>query len=66
MPASIIELSDGRQFERMRHEDEWPCVDCGRKKGQYHIWTCDKEPCPCCDEQLLSCDCELKETNGRL
>ena len=33
------------------------CGDCGCKVGEQHLKYCDIERCPCCELQLLSCDC---------
>ena len=33
------------------------CSDCGVGEGHYHFLGCDKEDCPFCGSQLISCDC---------
>ncbi|MEJ2355389.1 MAG: hypothetical protein P8Y62_05785 [candidate division WOR-3 bacterium] len=58
----------GKKYERIKYgneKDDWgaddhPCGDCGVIKGQYHVKGCDIEQCPCCGEQVLSCDCEYE------
>ena len=36
------------------------CLDCGVAEGRIHKPGCDKERCPFCGRQLLSCDCAYK------
>ena len=36
------------------------CGDCGVEEGQLHEPGCDKENCPFCGGQLISCGCALK------
>jgi hypothetical protein len=33
------------------------CGDCGVDEGHYHVLGCDKEDCPFCGRQLISCYC---------
>jgi len=33
------------------------CDDCGAAVGQIHVVGCDREECPRCHGQLLSCLC---------
>ena len=59
----------GKKYERIPYgneKDDWgandhPCGDCAVIKGQYHVSSCDIEQCPCCGEQVLSCDCVFEE-----
>lgn len=39
------------------------CHDCGAPPGGLHHVGCDREMCPVCRGQLISCDCEVKEVN---
>lgn len=33
------------------------CPDCGVPEGEYHLFGCDREPCPFCGMQLIGCGC---------
>lgn len=50
-----------RRFARYRvgrlRDDGSPCGDCGARRPDYHHLGCDRERCPCCGWQLLSCGC---------
>jgi len=35
------------------------CLDCAAEIGKVHILGCDCERCPACNEQLISCPCEI-------
>jgi len=39
------------------------CHNCGVEEGQIHQLGCDKERCPFCRGQLISCDCVYKKLN---
>ena len=41
----------------------YSCPDCGMNTGEYHRISCDIERCPKCGYQLLTCDCNLEDTN---
>lgn len=51
-------LINGERFERVRatpsHER---CHDCGVTRGGHHHLGCDREECPRCTRQLISCGC---------
>lgn len=36
------------------------CGDCGCHLGEIHLSSCDIELCPCCGDQMLSCNCGIK------
>lgn len=63
---STVSIS-GRALQRVRFgaegdTDSGPnCGDCGVLQNQFHVPGCDGEQCPCCGEQLNSCDCEIDE-----
>lgn len=46
------------------HAEDRPCGDCAVLKDQLHVPSCDIEECPCCGEQVLSCDCDYGNGEG--
>ena len=54
-----VKFPDGTQLPAVPHsdKDELPCHDCGVRPGRCHHPGCDKERCPYCRGQLLSCGC---------
>lgn len=42
-------------------DDDSPCSDCAVLKKQFHVIGCDTEVCPFCQNQVISCDCKIKE-----
>lgn len=65
-------LINGARLERIAfgaERDDWganehPCQDCRVFKGEYHVPGCDAEECPSCHDQLLSCDCEVEDSDA--
>jgi hypothetical protein len=37
-----------------------PCSDCYALIGEFHADECDREECPLCHDQALSCECRRK------
>ena len=35
------------------------CHDCGCKVGEIHNERCDAQRCPCCNDQFISCNCNI-------
>lgn len=58
---------NGKDYDRVRWKPTLPgtenmnCRDCAVIPGQLHTPGCDKEQCPKCEHQWLSCDCEAEE-----
>jgi hypothetical protein len=57
---------EGLAYDRVRWEKPpgWElseCGDCFVLPGQLHTPGCDLEPCPRCDRQWITCDCEAEE-----
>lgn len=38
------------------------CHDCGIRPGGIHHQGCDMEQCPNCNGQLISCDCDIEDS----
>jgi len=57
---------ESRQFDRVPFGDwdEDPdlpkCQHCGAVSGEFHLIGCDKEPCPRCGGQAISCECSYE------
>lgn len=49
----------GREFGWPRTANT--CGDCGVSRGGWHHPGCDKQQCPACGGQMLSCDCRFNE-----
>lgn len=62
-PANrIVTYADGEKwnaipFYSSNDNPEGRCHDCNILSGNFHHPGCDKETCPRCAGQLLSCDC---------
>jgi hypothetical protein len=50
---------DGKTYDRNRNDGDSVCNDCGAAPGAYHNGRCDRERCPKCRQQILTCDCEV-------
>lgn len=50
---------DGKTYERNVHDGDTICNDCGVDPGGYHSPRCDREYCPKCRQQMLTCPCEV-------
>jgi len=35
------------------------CPCCAAARGQLHEPLCEREQCPICEQQVMSCDCDL-------
>ncbi|WP_302083696.1 hypothetical protein [Salinibaculum rarum] len=59
----IIEFGDDKTLEALRHGQDGNgfagqnCPDCNAAPGEKHHPGCDREICPQCHRQLLSCQC---------
>jgi hypothetical protein len=43
-------------------DDLCPC--CGAARGQLHEPLCEREQCPMCKQQVMSCDCDYFVENA--
>ena len=59
---------DGRNVSRLRFgEETFPmvtaghglCECCSAARSQFHEPLCEREQCPICEQQVLSCDCSI-------
>ncbi len=35
------------------------CPCCSAARGQFHEPLCEREQCPACKQQVMSCDCDI-------
>lgn len=61
-------LPVGTEFLRV-DKKVWPddntkytCLDCFVNWGELHHWGCERELCPVCLGQLVSCNCDVPPT----
>lgn len=48
----------GKEYGRIKHQEDTICNDCKIKKGQYHVPGCKLEICPKCGGKVISCGCD--------
>lgn len=60
------DFPDGLPWDRIPYDHGEPgnCPDCGTPDGGLHHPGCDKERCPSCRGQAISCDCTDPEDEG--
>jgi hypothetical protein len=51
-----VEFPDGSILQPIPYNGE-KCNDCGVQDGGFHHPGCDRERCPRCGGQLISCGC---------
>lgn len=54
--SRLLYRRDGRIYERICHERDETCGDCGVARGMYHHLGCTKERSPIGKAQLLGCE----------
>lgn len=62
-----VEYADGTKLPSSTYHFSEPtgrCHDCNIKHGNYHHPGCDVERCPRCKGQIISCDCEFKDSDS--
>lgn len=52
-----IRFPDGKVIQAAPHANTDRCGDCNVKRGGFHHPGCDRERCPRCGGQLISCGC---------
>lgn len=48
----------GHPVSPVAHDGDAACPDCRTPVGGYHHPGCDRERCPRCGCQAISCDCD--------
>ena len=57
---STVKFPDDTVLDAVPNEDQ-QCGDCKCAPGTYHHPGCDRERCPRCGGQLISCPCLQEE-----
>ena len=53
-------LINGKEHDRLPYLGISTCPDCAVAFSQLHVPGCDKEICPACGRQCISCDCNYE------
>src|SRR5262245_62112832 len=49
----------GGEAYRMVTQGLGLCPCCSTARGQFHEPLCEREQCPVCKQQVMSCDCDI-------
>lgn len=59
--AQTYYVINNKKYERRPWFGPGKCPDCAVAFSQLHVPGCDKEKCPACGSQAISCDCDYLE-----
>ncbi len=57
--ALIPRISFGQETYPMVTPGSGLCPCCSAARGQLHEPLCEREQCPVCKQQVMSCDCDI-------
>jgi hypothetical protein len=61
---SAARLVFGTETYPMVTSGEGLCPCCSAARGQLHEPLCEREQCPICEQQVMSCDCDFFTDNA--
>jgi len=62
--GSAPRIAFGTETYPMATPGEGLCSCCSAARGQLHEPLCEREQCPVCKQQVMSCDCDFATDNA--
>ena len=55
----VLRIRSGSETPPMTKHTAGLCICCSASDGQFHEPLCEREQCPICKQQVMSCDCGI-------